>query len=103
MTLPWGTLLEAMLGRHADALAALATIARPAASLQAIVSVTDRDGRGEMPDVAALRAAYRTAGFDGLEVRPATADDITAARSSWGKRLGVVRARPAFVLRATRR
>lgn len=103
VTLPWGTLLDATLGRREDVLAGLAALARPAAMLTAIVSVTDRDGRGEMPTIATLRAGYRAAGLDSLVVRPATADDINAARSSWGKRLGVGRARPAFVLRATRR
>ena len=103
VTLPWGTLLDAALGWREDVLAALAAIARRGATLTAIVSVTDRDGRGEMPAVAALRDAYRAAGFEGLTLRAATVDDITAARSSWGKRLGVGRTRPAFVMRATRR
>ena len=103
VTLPWGTLLEALLGRRADVLGAVAAISRPGAALQAIASLTNRDGHGVMPAVAALCETYRDAGFDDLVVRPASADDVADARSSWGKRLGVGRARPAFVLRATRR
>ncbi|HYK97571.1 MAG TPA: hypothetical protein VEU77_04185 [Candidatus Acidoferrales bacterium] len=103
VTLPWGALLEALLGRHADVLGAMAAISRPGATLRAIVSLTDRDGHGAMPAAATLCEAYRDAEFDDLVVRPATADDVAAARSSWGKRLGVGRVRPAFVLRATRR
>jgi hypothetical protein len=103
VTLPWGTLLEAVLGRRADVLGAMAAISRPRAKLRAIVSLTDRDGQGAMPAAATLRAMYRDADFDDLIVRPAAGDDVAAARSSWGKRLGVGRARAAFVLCATRR
>lgn len=103
VTLPWGTLLDAMLGRRDDVLCAVAALARPAATLRAIVSITERDGHGAPPDLVALRASYDRAGFSDIAIRPATEADVRDARSSWGKRLGVGRARPALVLTAARR
>jgi hypothetical protein len=103
VTFPWGTLLDGVLGTNASVLTALATIARSGATLRVLVSLVERDGRGRLPEVERLAAAYGEARFTSLAIAPATREDVDAAHSSWGKRLGVGRTRPAFVLTAVRR
>ena len=48
----------------------------------------------------ALAGAYRGYGLAVTEARPATPADVTAAPSTWGKRLGTGVQWPAWVLRA---
>ena len=103
VTFPWGALLRGVLGRDAAVLAALARLAKPGAFIRVLVSLTERDGLGALPSRTSLAPAYADAGWLGLTVGPATHDDVDAACSTWAKRLGAGRARPAFVLRATRR
>jgi hypothetical protein len=103
VSFPWGTLLDGMLGANAEVLAALAATARPDATLRVLVSLVERDGRGALPEAEWLAAAYGEAGLRSLAIAPATREDVDAADSSWGKRLGVGRTRPAFVLTAVRR
>ena len=102
---PWGPLLDAVLGRDSGVLASVAALARPGGALRVLVSATERDGRAPLTlaDLTALRPAYAEAGLALIAARPATADHVAAAHSTWGKRLGVGRARPAFILHAARR
>lgn len=100
---PWGPLLDAALGRDAAVLGAVAALAKPGARLRVLASVIERDAVPGSPDSDVIAAAYAAAGLDRVAVRPATPADVVAARSSWGKRLGAGRARPAFVLEAIRR
>jgi 16S rRNA (adenine(1408)-N(1))-methyltransferase len=53
------------------------------------------------PAVRALAGAYADWGLQVTEARPATAADVAAAHSTWGKRLGAGGRRPAWLLRAT--
>jgi hypothetical protein len=83
----------------------LTRIMRPGATLSLLLSSTDRDrGAGvaplQEPVVRALAAAYAGWGLEVTEARPATAADIAAAHSTWGKRLGAGTRRPAWLLRA---
>jgi 16S rRNA (adenine(1408)-N(1))-methyltransferase len=105
VSFPWGTLLDAVLGSRPDVLASVARVAKSGAPVRVLVSAIERDGRSEIDLVALgrLRGIYREAGLEITGTRAATRADIDAACSSWGKRLGAGRWRPAFVIAAVRR
>jgi hypothetical protein len=63
-----------------------------------VVSVTERDGLG-LARTADL-GAFAAAGLQVLENREATRRDVDGLGSSWAKRLGIPRRRPAWLLRA---
>jgi hypothetical protein len=68
-----------------------------------LVSVLRRDGAPAGPAAAELAVAYARHGLRLVEVRPATAGEVAASRSSWAKRLRAgTAARPVTFLRATR-
>jgi hypothetical protein len=83
-----------VLGRDDAVLAGIAALLRPGARGTALVSVVPRDGVPPLPPPAALAAAYAPHGLRLLDVRPATANDVQAASSSWAKRLRAGAARP---------
>jgi 16S rRNA (adenine(1408)-N(1))-methyltransferase len=102
---PWGSLLRGLLGADPATMSSLTRVLRPGATLQLLVSSTDRDrGAGVVPIQPAtlhtLAASYATWGLTVTEARPATSADVAAAHSSWGKRLGAGTRRPAWLLRA---
>jgi len=102
---PWGSLLRGLLRADPAAMAGLTRIMRPGATLSLLLSSTDRDrGAGveplQEPDLRALAASYDDWGLAVTEARPATAADVAAAHSTWGKRLGAGGRRPAWLLRA---
>jgi 16S rRNA (adenine(1408)-N(1))-methyltransferase len=104
---PWGSLLRGLLGADPRVMAGLAGLLSPGGTLRLLVSSTDRDrGAGVAPTSAptlrGLAAAWEPYGLAVTEVRPATPADVAAAHSSWGKRLGAGRQRPAWLLRATK-
>ena len=104
---PWGSLLRGLLGADPRVLGGLARLMRPGASLRMLVSSTARDRRAGVGPVheASLRgldAAYGRHGLAVAAVRPATPADVAAAHSTWGKRLGAGRQRPAWLLQARR-
>jgi hypothetical protein len=47
-----------------------------------------------------LAGTYADDGLAVTKVRPATATDVAAARSTWGQRLGAGRQRPTWLLQA---
>jgi 16S rRNA (adenine(1408)-N(1))-methyltransferase len=105
---PWGSLLRGLLDADPATMTALARVLRPGATLQMLVSSTARDHSiGVAPIQAAtlhaLAESYATWGLAVTEARPATAADVAAAHSTWGKRLGAGTRRPAWLLRARRR
>ena len=78
---------------------------RPGATLSTLLSTTARDhGAGLEPvherTLHTLSEAYRHYELAVNETRPATAGDVAAAHSTWGKRLGAGVRRPAWLLRA---
>jgi 16S rRNA (adenine(1408)-N(1))-methyltransferase len=102
---PWGSLLRGLLRADPAVMAGLTRVMRPGATLSMLLSSTDRDrGAGvaplREPAVRALAAAYAGWGLTVGEARPATAADVAAAHSTWGKRLGAGGRRPAWLLRA---
>ena len=92
---PWGSLLRGLLGADPRVMGGLAGLLAPGGTLRLLVSSTDRDrGAGVAPIQApTLRGLAVT------EARPATWADVAAAHSSWGKRLGAGRQRPAWLVR----
>jgi 16S rRNA (adenine(1408)-N(1))-methyltransferase len=103
---PWGSLLRGLLAADPAVMTGLTRVMRPGATLSLLLSTTDRDrGAGvpplQEPAVRALAGSYADWGLEVTEARPATAADITAAHSTWGKRLGAGDRRPAWLLRAT--
>jgi 16S rRNA (adenine(1408)-N(1))-methyltransferase len=80
---------------------------RPGAALSVLLSATERDGAAGVPSITErtqldLVDAYARYGLTVTDVRPATSDDVAASHSTWGKRLGVGRNRPAWRLSAVR-
>jgi 16S rRNA (adenine(1408)-N(1))-methyltransferase len=102
---PWGSLLRGLLHADPAVMAGLTRVMRPGATLTLLLSSTDRDrAAGVAPlgqaAVRALADAYAGWGLAVTEARPATAADVAAAHSTWGKRLGAGGRRPAWLLRA---
>lgn len=101
---PWGSLLRGVLGAEAWLAAGLARVTTAGAVVEALVSVTARDG---MPGVGALdersvagiAAAWEARGFTVESAAPAGCDEVAATRSSWANRLGAGRTRPTWRLR----
>jgi 16S rRNA (adenine(1408)-N(1))-methyltransferase len=78
---------------------------RPGARLFMLLSATERDhgaGIGAINEqtLETMREAYGRWGVDVTEIRPATATDVAAAHSTWGKRLGAGTQRPAWAVNA---
>jgi 16S rRNA (adenine(1408)-N(1))-methyltransferase len=95
ITLPWGSLLDGVLGRDDRVAAGIASLVAPGGRVRSIVSTTACDGRDlpALDDTFAVAIADAWAGH-GLRLeafRPATADDLAAAHSSWARRLGLGR------------
>ena len=104
---PWGSLLRGLVRAEPELLASLAAHARPGATIQILLSVAERDGRMALSPldanaVCALAHPYAAHGLQLLEARLATEADISAARSSWARRLGAGARRTTWLLRFTR-
>jgi hypothetical protein len=106
VVLPWGSLLQGVLGPEPWLLVAAARVLRPAGILRVLLSVTPRDGLAipelDTRSVAALAERWRSARWCVLEAREATAGDVADAASSWAKRLGIPDRRGAAVLQLGR-
>jgi hypothetical protein len=79
---------------------------RPGAVLSLLVSVAARDGGAAMQPMRddtlhRLAEAYDEHGLTVTEARPATIGDVTAAHSTWGKRLSAGVKRQAWQIQAT--
>ena len=103
---PWGSLLRGLLDADPALMTGLTRVMRPGAVLSMLLSATVRDrGAGVEPiqerTLHALTERYGRYGLDLIEVRPATPADVAASHSTWGKRLGAGRQRPAWLLRAS--
>jgi 16S rRNA (adenine(1408)-N(1))-methyltransferase len=101
---PWGSLLRGILGAEGPVLANLALITKPRGLLTVVWSIVDRDRAG----IGAMLAQpaetwFAAAGFDIVDIRPATVDEVAATGSTWAKRLGAGLDRPVTLLHAVRR
>jgi 16S rRNA (adenine(1408)-N(1))-methyltransferase len=102
---PWGSLLRGLVGADPAIMSGLTGVLRPGGILQLLVSSTDRDHSARVAPIqaATLRAlaeSYATWGLAVTELRPATVADVTAAHSTWGKRLDAGTRRPTWLLQA---
>jgi 16S rRNA (adenine(1408)-N(1))-methyltransferase len=93
VTLPWGSLLRGVVGLDAEALAGVCSLLGRDGRLEVLASVvpSDRVDGLDCLDASAettIRSAWRGAGIELLEMRPATAADLAASGSSWARRLG---------------
>jgi len=105
---PWGSLLRGLVAADPAVMGGVARVLRPGATLSMLLSSTARDrGAGVGPlreaTLAAMADAYPVYGLAVTRVRPATAADVAATRSTWGRRLGAGARRPAWLLEARRR
>ena len=108
---PWGSLLRGALALDGRCTEAIARLVAPGGRLDLTLSVVGRDGAsvtglaGDIgpDDLMRMAAAYRRLGLDLDDVRPLTAADLAALHSSWARRLGVGRQRPAWRATFTRR
>lgn len=107
---PWGSLLTGILDGDDQVVGGLVQLLRPGGRLTIVASVVERDGVPGTPrlDTASAAGAARrvvTAGagrLDPVECREAGTEDVAATHSTWAKRLGVGRSRPAWLLRFVR-
>ena len=101
---PWGSLLRGALAEDERVLGAICRLPRFGGMLRVLLSVTARDGRAPLTDIDVTRVsrAYRACGLALVERRAIAIADVTAARSSWGKRLDVGGTRPGLLLRFAR-
>jgi hypothetical protein len=86
---PWGSLLDAAIGRDPAGIDRLGGLVAQDGSLRLLLSAAERDAtRGVMAlDPGAVADAYAVLGFAAEACRLATLTDVQAARSSWGRRL----------------
>jgi len=87
---PWGSLLRAAVGVDEDGTAVIARLLAPGGLLRLLVSAADRDAdAGGVVDLdpSDVVGAFRELGMEARACRPASADDLAAAHSSWGRRL----------------
>ena len=105
--LPWGSLLRGVARPEPAMLRALAATLRPAGRLELLLSLTEVDvAMGLAPldeaTLSRLAGAYAAVGLVVTDVRPATLADVDRLSSSWARRLGIARRRPAWLLGFTR-
>jgi 16S rRNA (adenine(1408)-N(1))-methyltransferase len=101
VTFPWGSLLRGLTEPRGPILEAIRRISAHGASINVMWSVTSRDGVSGLDDPSTIAKAFRDSGFDVHELRLATLEEIRGTDSSWAKRLGAGRDRPAHILRAS--
>jgi 16S rRNA (adenine(1408)-N(1))-methyltransferase len=96
VTFPWGSLLRGVVGLDADALGGIAAALRDGGRLVVFTSILPTDGVDGIGCLdgtreSLIRDAWSGAGIDLVSMRPATAEDVAAARSTWARRLGAER------------
>jgi hypothetical protein len=94
VNLPWGSLLRGALALDPCAAAGIATLAAPGGRVELLLAPADRDRLGREVDVAtcvagSLAGDWGAMGLELVEARPATAGDLAARPTSWGRRLGL--------------
>src|SRR4051794_2646017 len=107
ITLPWGSLLRGVLGLDIAVTSSIARLLAPGGPVVAILSVAPRDGIAEVEclDDAAMRAVearLRQAGLRVVSGARGSADELTAVRSTWLRRLGANPTRPIWRLELSR-
>jgi 16S rRNA (adenine(1408)-N(1))-methyltransferase len=90
--LPWGSLLRGCLGLDGAVAAGIAGLVRPGGTLELLLAPAERDGLAGIPTdsaqiVPAVANAFMPFGFELVEGRPATNEELRASGSTWAKRL----------------
>jgi hypothetical protein len=94
VNLPWGSLLRGALALDPVAAAGIASLLRPGGTAELLLAPAARDGLGAEVDVAArvadgLADDWAARGLELMVAHPATATDLEATRTTWGRRLGL--------------
>ena len=91
VTLPWGSLLDGVLGRSPDVTVGLAGLLGPAGTIEALLSASERDGRGlprlDEATAAAIDEGWRSVGLVVAHLGHATSAELGAMPSTWARRL----------------
>jgi 16S rRNA (adenine(1408)-N(1))-methyltransferase len=102
IVLPWGSLLDGVLGCAPHVTAGIASLVRPGGTIEVLISLHERDGRAAsvLDDRTrhGMERAWAAAGIALVEVAPATVEDVARTRSSWARRLRIGRDRDAWRL-----
>jgi 16S rRNA (adenine(1408)-N(1))-methyltransferase len=93
ITLPWGSLLDGVLGRDDRVAAGVASLLAPGGLMRSIVSTTACDGRDlpamDDPLGSVIAEAWAGHGLSLGAFRPATAAELAVTHSTWARRLGL--------------
>ena len=96
---PWGSLLRGILALDDAAAAGVARLVRAGGRVEAMVSITERDGLGLQPlcleDRARIAVRWACHGLVLEEFAPAPPGQIAATGSTWARRLDASGARSA--------
>ncbi|HVM31181.1 MAG TPA: hypothetical protein VM305_10505 [Candidatus Limnocylindrales bacterium] len=103
VVLPWGSLLRGLALPEPAQVTAVAGLLRTGARLELMLSIDGVDSSAGLPLTTAqsmgdLAARYANIGLGCRELRPASDDDVERLGSSWARRLGIPRRRPAWLL-----
>jgi hypothetical protein len=101
LNFPWAALLRGVLGAEPVVGCAIAAMAKEGGCVEALVSVTPRDGIPGVGwlDGAAARSLRPAPSLALVSACPASREEVLATRSTWGRRLlGVGEARPVWRL-----
>ena len=93
ITLPWGSLLDGVLGHDDRVAAGVASLVAPGGLVRSIASTTACDGR-DLPTLddalaVAIGDAWAAHGLTLEGFRPATGAELAATHSTWARRLGL--------------
>lgn len=101
VTLPWGSLLRAVVEPDTAFVGRVARLLRPGGTARFLLSATARDNEGLVVDertMSRIGASWCREPLRPTGTRPATMEDVASLGSSWAKRLGIPCRRPAWVL-----
>jgi 16S rRNA (adenine(1408)-N(1))-methyltransferase len=99
---PWGSLLQGLVAPSFAVLDGISRLLTTTGSVQALLSITARDGGEPLHSGSIDRPAYARCGLEVVAWRPATRAEISAADSSWAKRLRAGGDRPVWYLHLRR-
>jgi 16S rRNA (adenine(1408)-N(1))-methyltransferase len=96
ITFPWGSLLRGVLGLEPAVLAGVAALVAPGGRVEVLASVVPSDRVDGVVTLdagwePAIQCAWAGVGMELVSMRPATAAEIAASRSSWARRLDPAR------------